>query len=192
MALSQLVKDIRQCEICREHLPLGPRPIVQLPTTAKIAVLGQAPGRITHESGTPWDDASGRRLRDWLGVDDDTFYHSGMFALMPMGFCYPGTGKSGDLPPRKECAETWHEKAFAHLENVSLYLVIGAYAQKYYLAKKMHRNLTETVRHYHEYLPEYFPLVHPSPRNFRWEKKNPWFVEDVLPMLKAQVDELIR
>lgn len=183
----QLEQEIRQCTLCAEHLPLGPKPILSIHPESKIALISQAPGRLAHESGIPWDDPSGQRLREWLGVDKDTFYQPENFAIIPMGFCYPGKGKSGDLPPRKECAPLWHPTVMNLLPNIRLSLLIGQYAQKAYLGKSRKRNLTETVRHFEEYLPDYLPLPHPSPLNARWRKKNPWFREAVLPILRKRV-----
>lgn len=189
--MSPLEAEISRCTLCAEHLPLGPKPIVRLPKSARIVIISQAPGRLAHLSGIPWDDPSGKRLRNWLDVDDDTFYNSGVFAILPSGFCFPGTGKSGDLPPRPECAPLWHERALAALPKLELKLVIGMYAQKKYLGKRRKKNLTETVRHFEEYLPEYFPLVHPSPRNKIWEKRNPWFLDEVIPPLQAIVKQYL-
>lgn len=155
-------------------------------------IIGQAPGRRVHESGIPWDDKSGENLRDWLGVDSDRFYDPSYFAIVPMGFCYPGTGKSGDLPPRKECAPQWHELILSQLTGVRLTLLIGQYAQKYYLKQAVEKNLTETVRSFERYLPGYFPLPHPSPRNNIWKRKNPWFEQDLLPILKERVHFLLK
>lgn len=191
MKPSELLHEIQACTICEAHLPLGPRPVLDFAPENKIAIIGQAPGTKVHASGVPWDDQSGKRLRDWMGVDDNLFYDSGLFAIIPMGFCYPGRGKSGDLPPRKECAPQWHAPVMDHLPNLSLVLLIGAYAQAYYLPKTRKRNLTETVRNFEEYLPKYFPLVHPSPRNKIWQKKNPWFETEVLPVLKERIAQLI-
>lgn len=187
MPINSLAEDIRNCAICAEHLPLGPRPVATFPSHARIAIIGQAPGTKVHASGIPWDDQSGIRLRNWLGVDEDFFYNSGAFAVVPMGFCYPGKGKSGDKPPRPECAPRWHAAIFDNLPDDLMILLVGSYAQKYYLGTGMKRTLTETVRNFEEYLPRYFPLVHPSPRNKIWEKKNPWFVEDVVPVLRKMV-----
>lgn len=153
----------------------------------KILIIGQAPGRKVHETGIPWDDPSGKRLRQWLGVDDETFYNPEIFGILPMGFCYPGTGKSGDLPPRPECAPKWHEPLLKMMPEVKLTLLFGQYAQERYLGKKRQKNLTETVRNWKDYLPDYLPLPHPSPRNQIWVRKNPWFEEEVLPFLKETV-----
>lgn len=191
MDSTQLIKEIQACSICEAHLPLGPRPVVDFSPKNKIAIIGQAPGTKVHASGVPWDDQSGKRLREWLGVDSETFYESELFAIVPMGFCFPGSGKSGDLPPRKECAPQWHKEVWNQLPNLSLILLVGAYAQSYYLGKTKERNLTETVRNFENYLPKYFPLVHPSPRNKIWQKKNPWFETEVLPVLKERVALLI-
>ncbi|MCI5083568.1 MAG: uracil-DNA glycosylase family protein [Saprospiraceae bacterium] len=185
------LEEIRNCTICEEHLPLGPRPVFDIHPAARIAIISQAPGRIVHESGIAWDDQSGDRLRDWLGVDKDTFYNTPHFAIIPMGFCYPGKGKSGDLPPRKECAPQWHPTLWRMLPQIELKLVIGQYAQKRYLGKSRKRNLTETVRHYEEYLPEFLPLPHPSPINVRWRKKNEWFATDVVPKVTEIVQKII-
>jgi len=185
--MNALEQEIAACTVCAEHLPLGPKPIVRLPESARIAIISQAPGRLAHQSGIPWDDPSGKRLRTWLDVDESTFYESGLFAILPTGFCFPGTGKSGDLPPRKECAPLWHARALAALPNLELKLVIGAYATRRYLGDRFRPNLTETVRHFEDYLPEYFPLVHPSPRNQIWERRNPWFIDTVLPPLQSMV-----
>lgn len=187
----QLEQEIRQCTICAEHLPLGPKPILSLHPHSRIAIISQAPGRLAHESGIPWDDPSGERLREWLGVDKTTFYQAEHFAIIPMGFCYPGKGKSGDLPPRKECAPQWHSTILSMLPQIQLTLAIGQYAQKTYLGKSRNKNLTETVRHFETYLPEYLPLPHPSPLNARWRKKNPWFREAVLPVLRKRVKEIL-
>lgn len=184
---SSLLQEIQACTVCAAHLPLGPHPVATFPKTARIAIIGQAPGTKVHASGVPWDDQSGKRLREWLGVDNDTFYNSDAFAIVPMGFCYPGKGKSGDLPPRPECAPKWHERIFQSLPDDLLILLVGSYAQKYYLQKSMRRTLTETVRDYNAYLPRYFPLVHPSPRNKIWQVKNPWFETDVVPVLQDLV-----
>ncbi len=186
-----LTTNIKNCTLCKQHLPLGPRPVFSFSESSKIAIIGQAPGTKVHASGIPWDDQSGKMLRQWLGVSDEEFYNSDHFAIVPMGFCYPGKGKSGDLPPRPECAEKWHKSIFESANKIQLYLLIGQYAQKYYLQQKMKRNLTETVQNYHEYLPKYLPLPHPSPRNRFWLAKNPWFKEDVLPLLKKQVDQIL-
>jgi uracil-DNA glycosylase len=154
-------------------------------------IIGHAPGKIVHHSRVPWEDRSGDRLRTWLDIDKETFYDSQSIAIMPMGFCYPGTGKSGDLPPRKECAPLWHQKLLHMMPGVELTLLFGQYAQKYYLGKERKQNLTETVKAYRQYLPKYLPLPHPSPRNNIWQKKNPWFMDEVIPVLQKQAKKIL-
>lgn len=182
--MQDLLHNIRQCAICEKHLPLGPRPIVSARPEAKIVIIGQAPGTKVHASGIPWDDASGKQLRKWLDVSAEDFYDETKFAIVPMGFCYPGKGKGGDLPPRPECAPQWHQKLLDFMPNIELILLIGTYSQKYYLKSEAKSTLTETVANYKAYLPKYFPLPHPSPRNRFWLAKNPWFEKEVLPELK--------
>lgn len=154
-------------------------------------IVGQAPGIIAQETRLYWNDRSGIRLREWLDVDNDTFYHSGLFGILPIDFYYPGKGKSGDLPPRKGFAEKWHQKLIETMPDLKLIILVGQYAQNFYLANKGQKNLTETVRHYHDYLPDFFPLVHPSPRNQLWMKKNPWFQEEVIPSLQELVRDIL-
>ena len=189
--MKELLSNIRQCTICAEHLPLGPRPILSAHPNAKIIIIGQAPGSKVHKTGIPWDDPSGNQLRKWLDVTDDVFYDETKIALIPMGFCYPGKGKSGDLPPRPECAPQWHQKLLDKMPNVELIILIGMYAQKYYLGENAKRTLTETVANYKAYLPTYLPLPHPSPRNRFWLTKNPWFQDLVLPLLKEKTKKII-
>jgi uracil-DNA glycosylase len=186
-----LLNEIRQCRECEQYLPLGPRPILQAGTDARILIIGQAPGRRVHESGIPWDDASGDRLRTWLGLERKQFYDARLVALVPMGFCYPGTGDSGDLPPRKECAELWHESLLSHLNNIRLTLLIGSYAQKHRLPGAKRVSLTTTIQHWQQYAPAIFPIPHPSPRNNRWLKKNPWFSAEVLPALQREMKSIL-
>ena len=185
-----LLAQIRQCRICESHLPFGPRPVMTAGPDARLLIIGQAPGSKVHASGIPWDDQSGKNLRDWLGMDPDVFYDPTQVALVPMGFCYPGTGQSGDLPPRRECAPTWHQAVLTAMPNIRLTLLIGAYSQAYYLGKDRHKTLTETVRNFEAYLPRYLPLPHPSPRNNIWLRKNPWFEQDLVPILKEKVREM--
>lgn len=182
-----LLNKIRGCEVCKEYLPLGSRPIVQLSKFSKVIIIGQAPGRIVHETGIPWNDASGKKLREWMNVDEATFYDPDIFSILPMGFCYPGTGNSGDLAPRPECAPLWHPQFLENLITKPLVLLIGQYAQRYYLNKKFEVSLTDTVKKYELFLPEYFPLPHPSPRNQNWVKINPWFMEEVIPVLRKRI-----
>lgn len=189
--MQDLLQEIRQCTICKDFLPLGPRPVLAASKDSKIVIIGQAPGIKVHNSGIPWDDASGKQLRRWLDVTEQQFYNTNLFAIIPMGFCYPGKGKSGDLPPRPECAPQWHPKLFNYMHKTKLVLLIGTYAQAYYLKTRAKKNLTETVRAFQTYLPTYFPLPHPSPRNRFWLSKNPWFKSEVLPELKKQVHEHI-
>ena len=187
--VDSLLTQIRSCQIC-DGLPLGPRPILQIGASAKILIAGQAPGRITHHKGIPFDDPSGNRLRDWLGISRDEFYDASKIALAPMGFCFPGTGKGGDLPPRKECAENWRKPVLEQLENIELTLVIGQYALDWHIADGKKMTLTDRVASWQSYMPDVLPLPHPSPRNNRWLKRNPWFEEEVLPALKSRVSEL--
>ena len=189
-SFSELTQSVRQCRICEKSLPLGPRPVLQVHPRAKILIAGQAPGRRVHEHGIPFDDPSGDRLREWLGVTREVFYDETKIAILPMGFCYPGTGKSGDLPPRPECAETWRQRLLDGLQQIKLTLVIGQYAQRWHLQHR-HANLTETVRAWQEYGPHVIPLPHPSPRNNIWIKKNPWFYKDLLPSLKVLTQEVL-
>jgi len=188
--MKQLLANIRACEICKEHLPLGPRPIATGHPDAKVVIIGQAPGTKVHQSGIPWDDASGNQLRKWLEVSKEEFYDTTKIAIVPMGFCYPGKGKSGDLPPRPECAPQWHEALLSHMPNIELVILIGMYSQKYYLQEAAQKTLTETVRNYKEYLPKYFVLPHPSPRNRFWLTKNPWFDTEVLPKLRKRMKSI--
>ena len=190
-SLSKLVKEIRSCALCTEFLPLGPRPVVQAGVSAKILIVGQAPGRRVHETGVPFDDPSGDRLRSWMGIEKEVFYDKNKIAIVPMGFCFPGTGKSGDLPPRPECAEIWRDKLLNLLPNVALTVVVGQYAQSWHLGKSNKDNLTETVRAWKEYWPRSVPLPHPSPRNNIWLKKNVWFEDEVLLHLKKKVKILL-
>ena len=186
--MQSVLSEIKQCTICAANLELGPRPVLSADVDSKIVIIGQAPGTKVHASGIPWDDPSGKQLRKWLGVSDADFYDPKKFAIVPMGFCYPGKGKSGDLPPRPECAPQWHESLFDNMPNVELVILIGMYAQNYYLQKTAKKTLTETVRNYKEYLPNYFVLPHPSPRNRFWLTKNPWFEKEVLPELQKIID----
>lgn len=188
--MNQLIKEIKSCTICQEHLADGCRPVFVAHPKSKILIIGQAPGRRVHESGIPWHDKSGENLRKWLAVTEAEFYEEKLFGIVPMGFCFPGTGKSGDLPPRKECAPQWHPTLLEKMTEVKLTLLVGSYAQKYYLGKRAKRNLTETVMHFEEYLPtKYLPLPHPSPRNNIWMKKNQWFAKDLLPQLKQIIQK---
>jgi uracil-DNA glycosylase len=183
-----LLTRVRDCTICAADLPLGPRPIVRGTPDAKLLLIGQAPGTRVHKSGVPWNDPSGERLRDWLQMTPDDFYDESKIAIVPMGFCYPGAdAKGGDKPPRPECAPEWHPPLLAGLPNVELTILIGQYAQKRYLEKRRKKTLTETVRHWRECTPDFLPLPHPSWRNNVWVKKNPWFAEEVLPMLRERV-----
>ncbi len=186
--LENLLKEIRKCTYCSQHLLLGPNPVVEAHQDSKILIIGQAPGTKVHASGVPWDDASGKRLREWMQIGLETFYDPSKIAIVPMGFCYPGRGKGEDLPPRKECAPLWHQKLLDQLPKLQLILLIGQYAQQYYLKNERKKNLTETVRSFKEYLPLYFPLVHPSPRNQIWMKKNEWFENEVVPILRSSVN----
>lgn len=178
--------------VCKDYLPHVPNPVVQASRRSKIVLIGQAPGRKVQESGIPWNDQSGDELRRWLGVDKDQFYDAQVFALVPMGFCYPGKGVSGDLPPRPECAPLWHKKLFSNMPEIRLTVLIGQYAQKYYLGDSKKASLTDTVKNFSIYLPAYLPLVHPSPRNKIWHKKNPWFAGEVIPVLQQKVGEIIK
>ena len=190
--LRDLAQEIRACTLCSAYLPLGPRPIIQVSNSAKILIVGQAPGSRVHETGIPFDDPSGNRLREWMGIDKSVFYDELKLAIVPMGFCFPGTGKSGDLPPRLECAETWRKKLLNELPQISLTLVIGQYAQAWHLGQLVKENLTETVKAWKEFGPEIIPLPHPSPRNNIWLKKNPWFEQEVLPKLQAKVKSILK
>ena len=190
--LEKLLADARACRLCESHLPHGPRPVLAATTEAKILIVGQAPGRRVHASGVPWDDPSGDRLRDWLGVERETFYDATQIAILPMGFCYPGTGKSGDLPPRPECAPAWHEPITSELTKVETTLLLSKYALDHYLGDRAEKTVTETVRRWGEFAPLFFPLPHPSPRNNLWLKKNPWFEVEVIPALRTRVSALLR
>ncbi len=191
--LEEILAAARACRVCAEYLPLGPRPVLRAEPGAGLMIIGQAPGTRVHESGTPWDDRSGDRLRDWLAIPKERFYDAGRIAIVPMGFCYPGVdAKGGDKPPRPECAPLWHPPLLAALPKVKLTLLVGLYAQGHYLGKRRQKNLTETVRAWRDYLPDYLPLPHPSWRNTAWLKKNPWFETDLLPELRKRVKRLTR
>lgn len=190
-SLAGLHTEIAHCTVCAKDLPLGPRPVFRVSPTARILVIGQAPGRLVHASGVPWDDPSGKRLRQWMQVEDGVFYDSVQVGIMPMGFCYPGTGKSGDLPPRPECAPLWHEVLLAKMPAIELTLLIGQYAQNYYLQDRCKKTLTETVQTWREYAPTHLPLPHPSPRNNLWLKRNPWFEREVVPHLQDRIHSIL-
>lgn len=187
--IKDLTQEISSCIICNEFLE--PRPVFSVHTSSKIVIIGQAPGSVVHRTGVPWDDKSGENLRAWMEISSEVFYDNTKISIIPMGFCYPGKGKTGDLPPRKECAPLWHSALMERLQNVELILLIGKYAQDYYLGNKSKKTLTETVRNYQDYLPKYFVLPHPSPRNNIWQAKNPWFKEEVIPELRTKVHHLI-
>ncbi|MCB2053908.1 MAG: uracil-DNA glycosylase family protein [Geminicoccaceae bacterium] len=185
--LDALLSEVRGCRACADHLPLGPRPVLRAATTARILVVGQAPGTRVHASGVPWDDPSGDRLRDWMGVDSATFYDERRIAIIPMGLCYPGKGPSGDLPPRRECAELWHERLLAHLVELRLVLLIGAYAVQHYGRSWRKPSLTAAVAGWREVPAPFVPLPHPSPRNIGWRLRNPWLESELVPELRRRV-----
>ncbi|MEO8997643.1 MAG: uracil-DNA glycosylase family protein [Rhodanobacter sp.] len=191
--MDALLAEIRACRLCEAHLPLGPRPVLQASATARLLIVSQAPGRKVHASGVPFDDVSGERLRDWLGVDRDTFYDARRVAIVPMGFCFPGSGRSGDLPPRPECAPTWHPRLLPQLRAVQLTLAIGQYAQAGLLGAARASTLTETVRGWRTHLARgVLPLPHPSPRNRPWVMHNRWFETELLPVLRERVAQLLQ
>jgi len=187
-----LIKLVRDCTLCIPHLPLGARPVFQVHPKARILIAGQAPGRKVHETGIPFNDPSGQRLREWMGIGAEIFYNPEIISILPMGFCYPGSGKSGDLPPRPECANQWRTQLLALMPDIQLTLVIGQYAQQWHLGESKKSNLTKTVEAWKEYWPDVLPLPHPSPRNNLWLKKNPWFENEVTPVLKQKIDQIIK
>lgn len=189
--LNGLLRDIRRCRLCEAELALGARPVLQCSASALILVAGQAPGRRVHDSGIPFDDPSGERLRDWMGIDRELFYDPARIAILPMGFCYPGSGKSGDLPPRPECAAAWRKPLLRQLPRLRLTLLLGRYAQAWHLPSTA-STLTERVKNWRNHWPRMLPLPHPSPRNNRWLKQNPWFEAELLPELKARVEILLQ
>ncbi len=190
--LDSLLAAVRGCRICAEHLPLGPRPVLRARETARLLIVGQAPGTRVHESGIPWNDPSGDRLRDWLALDRETFYDERRIAIIPMGFCYPGRdANGGDRPPRPECAPLWHERLRARLPHIALTLLVGRYAQAHYLGAAAKASVTETVRAWRSYGPAYLPLPHPSWRTRAWVARNPWFEAEVIPALRARVRDLL-
>jgi uracil-DNA glycosylase len=195
--LRPLLRAVRACRLCEAQLPLGARPVVQMGSSARLLIVGQAPGTKVHHSGTPWNDASGLRLRQWLQLDTAVFYDAARVAIVPMGLCYPGremsaAGKAGgDRPPRPECAPHWHPRLLGALPQRRLTLLVGQYAQRYYLGPRRRESLTETVRAYADYAPQFFPLPHPSWRSGIWMRQQPWFEAEVLPALRAAVARLL-
>ena len=185
----QLKKDIMLDVDNKVYSDKGIEPLFSAPRTAKILIIGQAPGIKAQESRMFFNDKSGVKLREWMGIDNELFYNSGLIGVVPMDFYYPGKGKSGDLPPRKNFAHKWHPRVLELMPDIKLIILVGKYAQDYYLKNKKEKNLTGTVKNYKKYLPKYFPIVHPSPLNFRWQAKNPWFLEEVVPVLKKMVEE---
>jgi uracil-DNA glycosylase len=185
--LDVLLREIRACTLCEAQLPLGPRPVLRASATARLLIVGQAPGTKVHASGIPWDDASGKRLRGWLDMTPEVFYDDARIAIVPMGFCYPGRQGSGDAPPRPECRATWHPRLLPQLASVRLTLLFGQYAQAYFLGDRRKATLTDTVRAWREYGPALLPMPHPSPRNVGWFKANPWFEAEVVPALRERV-----
>ena len=196
--LVDLLALVRSCNHCQDKLPLGPRPVLRAGSGARLLIVGQAPGTRVHASGVPWDDPSGDRLRHWLQLDPDRFYNEDEVAIVPMGFCYPGRGKSGDLPPAPDCAPLWHSRLLAQLPQIELVLLIGMYAQRYYLAQtpaseqsSPGETLTRRVSRWRDFGPRYFPLPHPSPRNTLWLRRNPWFESEVIPALQTRVRQAL-
>lgn len=191
MSLPALLAEIRACRRCEAHLPLGPRPILRVSASARLLIVGQAPGTRVHATGIPWNDASGERLRAWLGMDRNAFYDERRIAIVPVGLCYPGRGRSGDLPPRPECMPVWFPRLAPYLREVRLSLLVGQYAQAFHLGATRRESLSDTVRAFRSYLPRHFPLPHPSPRNQLWLKRRPWFDAEVLPALRRAVAEAL-
>jgi uracil-DNA glycosylase len=192
MSLASLLAEVRACTQSEAHLPLGPRPMVRAKATARLLIIGQAPGTKVHESGIPWNDPSGDRLRQWMGVDRDQFYDEAKIAIVPMGFCYPGRlPRGGDAPPRLECAPLWHERIMAELSDIKLTLLVGIYAQAYYLDGRRGKTMTETVARWREFLPRFLPTPHPSWRTGIWQKKNPWFDDELVPELRKRVRQAL-
>lgn len=192
LSIPELIREIRKCKICKEHLPFDPKPIFSFSNRSKILVIGQAPGIKVHNSGIPWKDASGNRLRDWLNVSEEDFYDTRNFGIVPMGFCYPGKGKSGDLPPRPECAKNWMDPILYKLKEKKILILVGQYAHKYFLQKRNRTTLTRTVQNWQDYIPEFIVLPHPSPRNNIWLRKNSWFEKEVIPAVQERISTLIK
>jgi uracil-DNA glycosylase len=186
-----VLNDIAACQVCVAHLPNPPKPVLSISPTARLLIVGQAPGQRVQNSGIPWDDASGKQLRAWLQLSEQQFYDARHIAIVPMGFCYPGKGRSGDLPPRPECAPLWHARLLESMPDIQLTLLIGRYAQAHYLKAQAEPTLTATVANYEKYLPRFFPMPHPSPRNRFWLSRNPWFEQEALPVLRAKVHETL-
>lgn len=191
MGLDELLRQVRACTLCAPQLPYPPRPVLRAQTGARLLIVGQAPGRRVQESGIPWNDPSGDKLREWLALDREAFYDERRIAIIPAGFCYPGSGARGDLPPRPECAPRWHPPLRAALPHIRLTLLVGGHAQAYYLASARKPTLARTVQAWRDYLPDFFPLPHPSPRNRLWLKNNPWFEQEVVPELRKSVTEAL-
>ena len=189
--LAELVAAVRDCRLCAAHLPLGPRPVLRARASARVLIAGQAPGTKVHASGIPWNDASGERLRDWLGLPAPLFYDEGRVAIVPQGFCYPGKGANGDLPPRPECVATWHDGLLAALPNIELIVAAGRYAHAYHLKGRLKPTLTATVAAWQDYAPRVVPVPHPSWHNNHWLAQNPWFTAETLPYLRARIAKLI-
>jgi uracil-DNA glycosylase len=189
--LAAAMAEAGACVLCAKHLPLGPRPVFRLSATARVLIVGQAPGTKVHASGIPWNDRSGDRLRQWMAIERDDFYDIGRIAILPMGLCYPGRlPNGGDAPPRPECAPLWHDRLLGLMPNIELTLLVGSYAQGRYIGGKA--TMTDTVRDFRDHLPRYLPLPHPSWRTTAWERKNPWFADEVLPALRKLVARLAR
>lgn len=190
-SIDSLLAEVRDCRVCKRHLPFEPKPILRAERSARLLIVGQAPGRRVHDTGIPWNDPSGARLRDWLRLEPRDFYDASRVAIIPTAFSYPGTGPSGDLPPRPECAPLWHPKLVPSLPELQIALLVGSYAQAYYLGTARKDTLTATVAAWREYLPHFVPLPHPSPRNQMWLKRNPWFVHEVLPFVRSVVRQIV-
>jgi uracil-DNA glycosylase len=191
LALDALLTAVRACNACEAHLPLGPRPVLRAAATSRILIVGQAPGARVHRTGIPWDDPSGERLRSWMGVGKEDFYDESRVAIVPMGYCYPGRGSGGDLPPRAECARLWLDKLLARMPRIELTLLIGQYAQRHFLGKERKASLAETVNAWSQYAPRYIPLPHPSPRNTPWLQRNPGFERELLPELRRRIGQIL-